>query len=62
MVRVEPAPDGAWQVVAADGAVLATAPTNAQAWRIADRLNNEAHNRKEAAQQWSALERLKEWP
>jgi len=45
--------DGKWAVLDANGNVLAECETNAEAWRVYDRLASEPSTRREAATDWS---------
>jgi hypothetical protein len=45
-------PDSKWDVVDANGVVLAKCETNAEAWRTYDRLASEPINRHEVIADW----------
>ena len=53
-VEVTQTPDGKWAVIDANGNVLATCSTNAEAWKVYDRLANEPQTRRELVNAWIA--------
>lgn len=59
MLKVEKQADGTWAVVDADGAVLASGMSNAQAWRRLDILSNEPLNKRQETADWSASQMLR---
>lgn len=58
-LRVEKQEDGTWSVLDADGAVLASGMSNAQAWRRLDIISNEPLNKRQDTADWSASQTLK---
>lgn len=48
---VDRAPDGKW-MVCRDGQVVGTLDTNREAWRLADKLNEEPVSRREQVVDW----------